>query len=187
MIPAAEIVSTDEFWDGSEFELSRLRREVFDPLVGGQPARFASFDWVAQEARGERTVAPAGIVVVEGVCALHRMFRDDYDLRVWVEAPRDVRLARGIARDGESARATWEEIWMPMEDRYVERDDPVAAADLIVDGTAPGRGRATEAVAATTPGEPPQRACSSAGSRPAERARARRGRRPASPRGRRTT
>jgi uridine kinase len=135
-IPGAEIVSTDEFWNGTEFDLSRLRREVFDRLAVGEDARFASFDWVTQEPLGERTVRPAGIVVVEGVCALHRLFRDDYDLRVWVEAPRDVRLARGVARDGEAARATWEEIWMPMEDRYVERDNPVAAADLIVDGTA---------------------------------------------------
>lgn len=135
-IPDAEIVSTDEFWNGREFELSRLRREVFDRLVAGGSARFASFDWVAKEARGMRIVAPAGIVVVEGVCALHRMFRDDYDLRVWVEAPRDVRLERGVARDGEAARSTWEDVWMPMEDRYVERDDPIAAADLIVDGTA---------------------------------------------------
>lgn len=134
-IPGAEVVSTDEFWNGREFELSRLRREVFDPLVAGSAAAFGSFDWEAQKVRGSRTVEPRGIVVVEGVCALHHMFRDDYALRVWVEAPREVRLARGVARDGEGARATWEEIWMPMEDRYVERDDPVAAADLIVDGT----------------------------------------------------
>ena len=134
-IPGAEIVSTDEFWDGSEFELSRLRREVFDPLVAGGTATFASFDWEAQEARGVRVIRPAGVVVVEGVCALHRMFRDEYALRVWVEAPREVRLARGVARDGEDARATWETIWMPGEDRYIERDDPIAAADLIVDGT----------------------------------------------------
>jgi uridine kinase len=135
-IPDAQVVSTDEFWDGREFELSRLRREVLDRLVVGETARFGSFDWVARRVRGERVVEPVGIVVVEGVCALHRMFRNDYDLRVWVEAPRDVRLARGVARDGEAARETWETVWMPMEDAYVERDDPVAVADLIVDGTA---------------------------------------------------
>ncbi len=135
-VPNAAVVGTDEFWDGSGFDLDRLRREVFEPLAAGEVARFASFDWEAQEPRGERLVEPTGLVVVEGVCALHRMFRDDYDLRIWVEAPRDVRLARGVARDGEDARSTWEDVWMPMEDRYVERDDPVAAADLVVDGTA---------------------------------------------------
>ena len=73
--------------------------------------------------------------MVEGVCALHAMFREAYDLRIWVEAPRELRLARGIARDGEESRDVWENQWMPSEDRYVERDDPVSAADLIVDGS----------------------------------------------------
>ena len=87
-------------------------------------------------AGGTRSVEPRGVVVVEGVCALHRIFRDAYDVRVWVEAPYDVRLERGLARDGEAARRTWVEHWMPMEDRYVERDDPVSCADIVVDGAA---------------------------------------------------
>ena len=81
-----------------------------------------------------RVVEPEGIVVVEGVCALHRTLRDAYAVRMWVEAPYDVRLARGVARDGEAARATWVDVWMPSEDRYVERDDPVCCAHLVVDG-----------------------------------------------------
>lgn len=134
LIEGAQIVSTDEFWDGEGFELSRLRAEVFEPLLTGREARYASWDWVARHPGGTRVVEPRGTVVVEGVCALHRMFRDDYDVRVWVEAPYETRLARGVARDGEEARATWVERWMPSEDRYVAADDPVACADLIVDG-----------------------------------------------------
>jgi uridine kinase len=133
-VPDAQIVSTDEFWDGEGFDLERLRLEVFDPLVRGRAARYASWDWAEKRPHGERTVAPEGVVVVEGVCALHRMFRDDYDVRVWVDAPYEVRLARGVGRDGEEARATWVERWMPGEDRYVERDDPVSCAHVVVDG-----------------------------------------------------
>jgi uridine kinase len=135
MIPHARVVSTDEFWDGEEFELSRLRSEVFEPLLAGREARYSAWDWAGHRQGGTRVVDPSGVIVVEGVCALHRMFRDDYDVRVWVEAPYETRLARGIARDGEAARATWVERWMPSEDRYVERDDPVACADLVVDGS----------------------------------------------------
>jgi uridine kinase len=132
----AQIVSTDEFWNGTDFELTRLRREVVDPLLAGADVRFHGFDWAAQRPfDDERVVKPEGVVVVEGVCALHRMLRDAYDLRIWVEAPREVRLARGVARDGEEARRTWEEVWMPGEDRYVERDDPVSAAHVVVDGS----------------------------------------------------
>ncbi len=133
-VGGARIVSTDEFWDGGGFDLERLRAQVFGPLLEGRTARYASWDWARQRSGGVRSVAPEGIVVVEGVCALHRMFRDDYDVRVWVEAPYELRLARGVARDGEDARATWVERWMPAEDRYVGRDDPVSCADIVVDG-----------------------------------------------------
>ncbi len=136
MIPEAQIVSTDEFWDGREFEIGRLAREVVTPLSAGAPARFSSYDWVAGERRGSRTVEPAGVVVVEGVCALHRTLRDAYAVRIWVKASYDVRLARAVERDGEDARRTWTDVWMPSEDRYVERDDPISCAHLVVDGEA---------------------------------------------------
>ena len=139
-IPGAQVVGTDEFWDGDGFDLGRLREEVFEPLLAGREARFASWNWAERRAGGEHAVAPRGVVVVEGVCALHRRFRDDYDVRVWVEAPYEVRLARGVARDGEAARRTWVERWMPSEERYVESDDPIACADVIVDGGSPLEG-----------------------------------------------
>jgi uridine kinase len=134
MVPGAQIVSTDEFWDGEGFDLDRLEREVVAPLARGEAATFASYDWAARETRGSRRVVPTGVVIVEGVCALHRKLRDAYAVRVWVEASYDVRLARAIARDGDAARQTWVDLWMPSEDRYVERDDPVGCADLVISG-----------------------------------------------------
>ena len=135
-LPGAQIVGTDEFWDGDEFDLSRLRTDVFEPLLAEAEARYASWDWARAGPGCVRTILPEGLVVVEGVCALHRMFRDAYDVRVWVEAPYAVRLARGVQRDGEEARSTWVERWMPSEDRYVARDNPIPSAHVIVDGSA---------------------------------------------------
>ena len=134
-IPGAQLVGTDEFWDGSWFELTRLRSEVLEPLLRGEPGEYRSYSWSLQRPLEQaRVVLPQGVIVVEGVCALHLLFREAYDLRVWVEAPRWLRLARGVARDGEGSRQLWEKQWMPSEDRYVERDDPISAAEMIVDG-----------------------------------------------------
>ncbi len=134
-IPDAQVVGTDEFWDGSEFELSRLRAEVLKPILRGERAEYHAFSWELKTRLAEsHVVRPEGMIVIEGVCALHAIFREAYDLRVWVEAPRDLRLARAIERDGEGARRIWEETWMPSEERYVQRDDPISAADLVVDG-----------------------------------------------------
>ncbi len=134
-IPGAQVVGTDEFWDGVSFELTRLRSEVIEPLLRGEPAEYRAYSWPLQRPLEQaRVVLPQGVIVVEGVCALHLLFREAYDLRIWVEAPRWLRLARGVARDGEGSRQLWERQWMPSEDRYVERDDPVSAAEMIVDG-----------------------------------------------------
>jgi len=54
---------------------------------------------------------------------------------VWVDAPRDIRLDRGIERDGAAAAGRWA-VWMAAEDEYVARDKPIDRADLIVDGSA---------------------------------------------------
>ena len=132
-----EVVATDSFWDGSGFDLHRLRTDVVDPLIAGRSAGFDEWDWHARLARPGRSLHPEGVVIVEGVCALHQMFRDDLAVRIWIEAPAEVRLARGVARDGEDARTTWVQVWMPNEDAYVERDDPVGCAHLVVDGTRP--------------------------------------------------
>jgi uridine kinase len=149
VVPGAQIVSTDEFWDGGGFDIPRLEREVVATLAAGRPARFSSYDWTARRVRGERVVEPRGVVIVEGVCALHRTLRDAYAVRVWVEAPAELRLARGVARDGEDARRTWVDVWMPSEDRYVERDDPVACADIVVDGAGAPPAATVEAPAAS--------------------------------------
>ncbi len=87
MVPGAQIVSTDEFWNGEGFDIERLADEVVTPLSLGTAARFASYDWSAHRPRGSRTVEPTGVVIVEGVCALHRSLRQAYAVRVWVEAP----------------------------------------------------------------------------------------------------
>jgi uridine kinase len=136
LIPNAQVVGTDEFWTGAEFELSRLRAEVLEPLRRGDQAMYHAFSWDLQAPLPKPCVVrPEGVIVIEGVCALHKLFfRNAYHLRVWVEAPRELRLARGIARDGEGARRIWEETWMPSEDRYVQRDDPISAADIVVAG-----------------------------------------------------
>ena len=60
-IPGARVVGTDEFWDGEAFDLSRLRAEVFEPLLAGRAARYAAWNWEERRPGGERTVEPDGL------------------------------------------------------------------------------------------------------------------------------
>ena len=54
---------------------------------------------------------------------------------IWVETSRDVRLRRGLERDGVDALPDWQR-WMAAEDGYVEREQPSERADLVLPGDA---------------------------------------------------
>ena len=119
------VVPVDDFYrppglEGPEpeglFDLARLKREVVDPYLAGEPASYRPFDWEAGSVSGEvRRVGSPSVLIVEGVFATSSLLGGRHSFGVWVEAPRSIRLSRGLARDGEGARTTWTELWMPRE------------------------------------------------------------------------
>jgi len=68
-------------------------------------------------------------------CRVERPARHQVAVSVWVDAARDVRLARGIARDGESYRPHWER-WAAQEDALFAADGTRARADLVIETSA---------------------------------------------------
>jgi uridine kinase len=78
-------------------------------------------------------IEPAAFVILDGVTASRDAFRPFLAFSIWIETPREVRLRRGLERDGPHARAQWED-WMQAEDRYVERERPAEHADRVLPG-----------------------------------------------------
>jgi dephospho-CoA kinase len=70
--------------------------------------------------------------VLEGVGSGNRAWRRLVSTLVWVEAPPDVRLSRGLERDGVDVREKWLQ-WMADEAELFEEEATRAAADLVVD------------------------------------------------------
>jgi len=128
--------ATSEQRIGGLFDLSRLEREVLEPHERGGPIQYRRYDWDADRLGEWISASHDGTLIVEGVYSTHPSIRDRYDFLIWVEADRSTRLARGLARDGESARSRWEDTWMPVEDRYRAERRPDAAAHLVLDSTA---------------------------------------------------
>jgi uridine kinase len=113
----------------------RMLTAVVEPLLAGRPAAYAAYDWV-RRAEGETiTIEPAPIVVIEGVGACRAASRRYLAMSIWVEAPRDERHRRGLARDGVELAGFWRE-WIVAEDAYVAAEHPERHANLVVDGAA---------------------------------------------------
>jgi uridine kinase len=123
----ATVVHIDDFadWtDDSNWELSTFADRVLVPLVAGITSKHQRYDWPTDTLGDWFEVVPSSIVIVEGVTALRPDLRDYWQVAVWVDCPRELRLERGVARDGEAIRSKWVEQWMPGEDQYFERDQP---------------------------------------------------------------
>ena len=130
----AEIVHTDDFasWDDPIDWWPRLLEQVLEPLAAGRRARFTPTSWDGLP-RADIVVEPAELVILEGVTSSRAAFRPFLAYSIWVETPRELRLARGLERDGESMRAQWE-AWMALEDRYIAEERPSERADLVLPG-----------------------------------------------------
>ncbi|GAA5163422.1 hypothetical protein [Ornithinimicrobium tianjinense] len=122
-------------WSGLSAGLETLCQDVLLPLRTGRPAAYRSWDWVAGVPGPLRPVRPAAVLLVEGVGVLSSGCSDLVDLRVWLEAPADVRRVRALARDGETF-APWWTTWAEQEERLLRHGRP--EADVVLD-TVSGR------------------------------------------------
>lgn len=118
-----------------DFDWQRLLKQVLEPLSRDEPGYYQRYDWLRDQLTDFHTLPVGGIVVVEGVYAMMSALRPLYDYTVWVNCPAEIRLARGLDRDGEAARDLWVNRWMPAEARYMERERPADHANLVIDGS----------------------------------------------------
>ena len=91
------------------------------------------YDWGSDALAERRGIPAGGLVLVEGVYALMRPLTDYYHFKVWMDCPRELRLERGLARDGQEALGQWKDQWMPAEDRYTSTQRAMDLADLVLD------------------------------------------------------
>jgi len=96
-------------------------------------ATYRRWDWEAS-ARAETVTIPASdVVVVEGCGSAPPLVDGVAALLVWITAPDELRLARGLERDGEGMREHWL-AFMADERTLGERDAAPERADVVLDG-----------------------------------------------------
>lgn len=120
-------------WTGPDREAPLVVEQVLRPLAAGDVPRYHFFDWNDGRYTDWRTVPPHPVLVLEGVGAESRIVRPFLSYLIWVEAPTELRLARGLERDGPDRRPEWER-WREREDALFQRERTRDAADLVVDG-----------------------------------------------------
>lgn len=137
---SACIVSTDDYlpdYDAVPYlerdeprhaDFARLAADL-SSLRAGRPTTVPVWSFHTHRREGERRVEPAPIVLCEGIHAFDEAVAGLYDVRVFVDAPREARLRRWEARERsgvrgwgvETARRFFHEVAEPTFERYEAR------------------------------------------------------------------
>ena len=132
----AVLVPLDDLYAGCTLTGARARLQAggLRPLAEGRPGAYHRFDWSIRWFVPEPTVVPVPrVLLVEGCGSSPRALDPWTTMRIWVEASADLRLARGLARDGAHLAPEWRR-WQETEAAEFAREDTRARADLRLDG-----------------------------------------------------
>lgn len=120
-----------------DFNDERFIHDIIEPLKSGSNFAYRPYDWHTQPHISEKQIQ-----VTEGFC-LERCysftFDIDWDLKIWVETPKEICLERGLARENmprEKTIPAWQ-VWQQQEDAYIRDFGPQHRADIVIDGTLP--------------------------------------------------
>ncbi|WP_346385799.1 4-amino-4-deoxy-L-arabinose transferase [Nocardioides sp.] len=136
LVPGTVVVQVDDLLDGWEglptvdLAVDRLLR----PLARDEASSYRRYDWDRGRFAETVPVEPAPLLVLEGCGAGSRRSADLATLIVWVSAPTELRVTRGVERDGERMRARQAQ-WLLDEAELFAAEDTRARADVEVDGT----------------------------------------------------
>jgi uridine kinase len=134
----APVVHMDDLYQGwaqalGEPLASRVEAWLLVAWESGLPGMHPRFDWILGRYAEWVTVPLAPVVILEGCGSGSALIRQRASLVIWVEAPGEVRLERGVERDGAALAPQWL-AWQAHEEAHFAADGTRAAADVIVDG-----------------------------------------------------
>lgn len=132
----AKVVHMDDLYEGwgGLPHVAPTVQGLLEPLSRGETGRYRRFDWDAGRPAEQVDVAPVPLLVLEGVGSGSRAWAPLITTLVWVEAPHDLRMERGIGRDGETFAAQWV-AWAAAEAELFAREQTRDRADLHLDGS----------------------------------------------------
>ncbi|MBL8745421.1 MAG: hypothetical protein JNK58_03595 [Phycisphaerae bacterium] len=146
-LPDYDVTANHERDEPRNADFPRLARDL-ESLRSGRKTLVPVWSFHSHRREGEREVTPGEVVICEGIHALYETVSGLYDLAVFVESPRHVRLSRMEERERsgargwgvEVARSFFHEVAEPTFQRFAEVYR--SRADVVVrnDAAAPGPG-----------------------------------------------
>lgn len=105
---------------GGNIDYERFLQEVLLPLTRHERACYSPWHCQSGTFAPPVCVTPSPLIVVEGSYSLCPNLRNYYNLRIWIEAPFEVRLRRLAQRGGPDILERFRTLWIPLENQYFQ-------------------------------------------------------------------
>ena len=145
LLPDFIFLNGDDYFEPIEdknvwgaFNDERFINDVIKPLKIGSTFLYKPYDWHTTPNITEKSISVAKGICIERCFSF--AFELEWDLKIWVETPKDVCLERGLSRDKiqkDKVIKAWKEVWQPREDEYIKKNNPLEKADIVIDGSKP--------------------------------------------------
>jgi uridine kinase len=132
----AEVFHLDDVYPGWEGLVagSAITEALLSVRASGKPAHWQRFDWHADAHAEWNEIDPLHPLIVEGCGCLTSISAKSAQVRLWVQAPDDLRQLRALARGGEDYESHWQ-MWDDQFARFVVEADPVSFATMRIQAT----------------------------------------------------
>lgn len=99
-------------------DMARFAQEVLKPLIQGEEVAYRPYRCQDGVMGARRIMPPRPLQIVEGAYCTHPALGAPYDLTLFVTVDPAVQRQRILARNGMEGLKRFEQIWIPMEQRY---------------------------------------------------------------------
>ena len=133
VIPHAQKTEERLSVPGGNCDIERLAAEVVGPWKAGQAVRYRRYDFRRDRMCEPEELPPCAALIIEGSYSNLPPVRDAADLRIFLQASREVREARLRKRETLESLEMFHKKWIPLEDAYFEAYSLPDPGCLVID------------------------------------------------------
>ena len=128
-------IHMDDLYAGWDLALSPQLTQTLEQILKSyferRQIQIPQYDWLEERFSSPLTIDSPDVLILEGVGSGQKITRDSADIKLWIEAPREIAFARVLERDGENICPQMQQ-WQVRESAHFLEEGTKSAADYQV-------------------------------------------------------
>ncbi len=132
---SVNVIHMDDLYDGWENALTDDLTQILTHLVtkhkAQEPMQFSKYNWTTSEFETAEMLAPADLLILEGVGSGDKSLQDQFAALIWIDIDPEVGVKRVIERDGTGVEIQMQK-WLGTQQQYFSQHSTREKADFIL-------------------------------------------------------